>query len=252
MGLLERCNELFKTSSLYEVLGVSKEATEAEVRRSYYKVSLKVHPDRAPDDPLATEKFQVLGKVYTVLSDEEQKAVYDEQGIVDEEGDTLSQDRNWEEYWRVLFPKITLQDILEFESKYKGTDEERHDVLQLYTQHEGDMDAIMESVLCCSQEDEPRICSIIQDAIKKGEVTAFPTFTKEGEKKKRARRKRADKERQEAEKMQKEMGLDDEDESLTKMIKLKQKSREQNLDSFLSGLEAKYGQKSGKSKKGKK
>lgn len=59
MGLLERCQELFKTSNLYEVLGINKEAAEAEIRRSYYKVSLKVHPDRAPEDPLATEKFQV-------------------------------------------------------------------------------------------------------------------------------------------------------------------------------------------------
>ena len=61
MGLLDRCQELFNTSNLYEVLGINKEATEAEVRRSYYKVSLKVHPDRAPEDSLATEKFQVSG-----------------------------------------------------------------------------------------------------------------------------------------------------------------------------------------------
>ena len=60
MGLLEECTELFQTSSLYELLGVDPRATEAEVRRSYYKVSLQVHPDRAPDDPRATEKFQVM------------------------------------------------------------------------------------------------------------------------------------------------------------------------------------------------
>lgn len=251
MGLIERCTELFKTSSLYEVLGSTKEATEAELRRSYYKVSLKVHPDRAPDDPLATEKFQVLGKVYAVLSDAEQKAVYDEQGIVDEESDMLSQDRCWEDYWRVLFPKITQQDIIEFEKKYKGTDEERQDVLQLYVNFEGDMDAIMDSTLCCSQEDEPRISRIIQDAIDKKEVTAFPAFTKETDKKKKARRKRADKEREEAEQMQKEMGLGDEEDSLAKMIKLRHSSREKNFDSFLSDLEAKYAPK-GKSKKGKK
>lgn len=59
MGLLERCQELFKTSNLYEVLGVKKEAAEADIRKGYYKVSMKVHPDRAPDDPQATEKFQV-------------------------------------------------------------------------------------------------------------------------------------------------------------------------------------------------
>lgn len=60
MGLLERCEELFKTSNLYEVLGVAKEATDAELRRGYYKVSLQVHPDRAQGDELATDKFQVM------------------------------------------------------------------------------------------------------------------------------------------------------------------------------------------------
>lgn len=59
MGLIHRCEELFNTANLYDVLGINKDATAAEVRRSYYKVSLQVHPDRAPDDPEATEKFQV-------------------------------------------------------------------------------------------------------------------------------------------------------------------------------------------------
>ncbi|XP_059215174.1 dnaJ homolog subfamily C member 9 [Centropristis striata] len=252
MGLLERCQELFKTSNLYEVLGINKEAAEAEIRRSYYKVSLKVHPDRAPEDPLATEKFQVLGKLYAVLSDKEQRAVYDEQGVVDEESDILSQDRCWEETWRQLFPKITVQDILEFEKKYKGSDEERNDLIQLYVQHQGNMDAITMSAMCSSQEDEPRLCSIIQAAIDSGDVESFPAFTQESDKKKRARRKRADRERQEAEEMQKEMGLGDEDDSLVMMLKQRQTSREQNFNSYLSNLEAKYCKKSETSKRGKK
>lgn len=252
MGLLERCQELFKTSSLYEVLGIGKEAEEKDIRRSYYKVSLKVHPDRAPEDPQATEKFQVLGKVYAVLSDKEQRAVYDEQGVVDEESDVLSQDRCWEDYWRLLFPKITLQDILEFEKKYKGSDEERQDVIQLYVQHQGDLDTITASTMCCTQEDEPRLCGIIQAAIESGEVQSFPAFTQETTKKKRARRKRADREREEAEEMQKEMGLGDGDDSLVMMLKQKQQSREQNFNSFLSDLEAKYSKKTPKPKKGSK
>ncbi|XP_028323857.1 dnaJ homolog subfamily C member 9 [Gouania willdenowi] len=252
MGLLEQCKDLFRTSNLYEVLGVSKEAVEKEIRRSYYKVSLKVHPDRAPDDPQATEKFQVLGKVYSVLSDKEQRVVYDEQGVVDEESDALSQDRCWEDYWRLLFPKVTQNDIVEFEKKYKGSDEERKDVIQLYMQHEGDMNAIMDSTLCCTQEDEPRLSSLIQEAIESQEVPAYPAFTQESNKKKRARRKRADREREEAEEMQKEMGLGDEEDSLVMMLKQKQKSREQNFNSFLSDLEAKYSKKSTKSQSGRK
>uniref|UniRef100_A0A3B3ZXT2 DnaJ homolog subfamily C member 9 n=1 Tax=Periophthalmus magnuspinnatus TaxID=409849 RepID=A0A3B3ZXT2_9GOBI len=236
MGLLERCDELFKTSSLYEVLGTTKHATEADIRKAYYKVSLRIHPDRAPDDPRATDKFQVLGKVYAVLSDEEQRKVYDEQGIVDEETDALSQVRCWEEYWR-------LDEIWHcvFSSAQKKS---RQDILQYYVRYKGDMDAIMESVLCGSADDEPRISSIIQDAIDNNEVATLSAFTKESEKKKKARRKRADKERQEAEQMQKEMGLGDDDESLTKMIK--------NFNSFLTNLEEKYAPKTGKSKKGKK
>ncbi|CAG6016748.1 unnamed protein product [Menidia menidia] len=252
MGLLEQCEELFKTSNLYEVLGINKEANEADIRRSYYKVSLKVHPDRAPEDPQATEKFQVLGKLYTVLTDKDQRAIYDEQGVVDEESDVLSQDRCWEDYWRLLFPKITVEDILKFEKNYKGTEEERADVIRLYVQHKGDMDAIMTSVLCCSQEDEPRFCSIVQAAIDSGEVEAFPAFTQESNKKKRARRKRADRERQEAEEMQKEIGLDGQDDSLVSMLKQRQQSRGNNFNSFLSDLEAKYSKKSAQPPKGKK
>ncbi|XP_028982852.1 dnaJ homolog subfamily C member 9 [Betta splendens] len=248
MGLLDRCQELFKSSNLYEVLSVSKEATEADIRRSYYKVSLKVHPDRAPEDPLATEKFQVLGKLYAVLSDEEQRAVYDEQGVVDEESDILSQDRCWEDHWRLLFPKVTVQDIIDFEKKYKGSDEEKQDLIKLYVKHEGVMDVITAWALCYSQEDEPRVCSIIQAAINSGEVPAFPAFTQESEKKKRARKRMADRERKEAEEMQREMGLGDQDDSLVMMLKEKQKSREQNFNSFLSDLEAKYSKKGGKAR----
>ncbi|KAL4640138.1 dnaJsubfamily C member 9-like [Arapaima gigas] len=252
MGLLERCEELFRTSNLYEVLGVAKTASVAEVRRGYYKVSLQVHPDRAADDPRATEKFQALGKVYAVLSDKEQRAVYDEQGIVDEESDSLCQERNWEEYWRLLFPKITVEDIMNFEKKYKGTEEEKQDLSRLYLQFEGDMDLIMDSALCCTHEDEPRIASIIQSAIDSNELPAFNAFTQESNKKKKNRKRKADKERKEAEEMQKEMGVSSED-SLVAILKQKQKSRGQEFNSFLANLEAKYTKKAGKGgKKGKK
>lgn len=49
---------------------------------------------------------QILGKVYSVLSDKEQRTLYDEQGTVDEDSDVLSQDRDWEAYWRLLLKKV--------------------------------------------------------------------------------------------------------------------------------------------------
>lgn len=42
---------------------------------------------------------------------------------------------NWEDYWRLLFKKVTEQDITEFENKYKGSEEETSDVKQLYVRY---------------------------------------------------------------------------------------------------------------------
>ena len=56
------------------------------------------------------------------------------------------QDRDWGDYWRLLFPKITVEDIRSFEVKYKGSEEESEDLKRAYLRHEGDMDRIMEDV----------------------------------------------------------------------------------------------------------
>ena len=54
------------------------------VKKGYYKVSLEVHPDRVPEEEKeqATKKFQTLGRVYSVLSDKDKRAVYDDTGKV--------------------------------------------------------------------------------------------------------------------------------------------------------------------------
>ena len=72
-GLIETVEELFKTKDLYEVLGVEKDADAAQIKKAYYKTSLKVHPDRVDSEAreLATKKFQTLGAVYKILSDKD-------------------------------------------------------------------------------------------------------------------------------------------------------------------------------------
>jgi len=65
----------------YEVLGIPRGATDAEIKRSYRKLAMKWHPDKNPDNgEEASTKFQLVGEAYAVLSDKEKKAIYDQYG----------------------------------------------------------------------------------------------------------------------------------------------------------------------------
>lgn len=64
----------------YEVLGVSKSATTAEIKKAYRKLALKYHPDRNPDNKEAEEKFKEAAEAYEVLSNAEKKQKYDQFG----------------------------------------------------------------------------------------------------------------------------------------------------------------------------
>lgn len=56
-----------------QALGVEKTATQAEIKKAYRLLALKLHPDKNPGDPEAGNKFQALSDVYSVLSDEEKR-----------------------------------------------------------------------------------------------------------------------------------------------------------------------------------
>lgn len=65
---------------LYQTLGVGRDASKDEIKKAHRKLALKYHPDKNPDDKVASEKFKRAQEAYDVLSDEEKRAAYDRYG----------------------------------------------------------------------------------------------------------------------------------------------------------------------------
>ncbi|KAJ6787910.1 hypothetical protein PWT90_01893 [Aphanocladium album] len=261
----------------YEVLGLERSATVDDIKKGYRKAALKHHPASSFLFPLLTDKvadserakahetFQSVAFAYAVLSDPARRKRYDTTGstaesIVDSEG------FNWSEFYREQFKDAISTDAIEqFAAKYKGSEEEKDDVLVAYEQCAGDMDALFEHVILSSVvDDEERFREIIDHAIEDEDVPAFRAYTREPKLKRAARLKRARSEAAEAEDYAKELGVHDQifgdkkggkkkgkagsEDALAALIQKRQQDRS---ESFFDHLEAKYGAPS-KGKKGKK
>ena len=64
----------------YEILGVNRDASDEEIRKTYRKLAMKYHPDRNPDNPKTEEKFKEAKEAYEMLSDSSKRSAYDQFG----------------------------------------------------------------------------------------------------------------------------------------------------------------------------
>ncbi len=159
--------------TIYEALGVSQDATEHEIRKAYFKLAVKVHPDRNPDDAQATERFQSLQKIYEVLMDPEKRRIYDQTGCLDDE-DMLSEEKfeSLYEYYKKQFNEVTADAIEEFKSSYQMSEEEMNDVLCYYEEFHGNMQSVFDHVMLSEPDvDSERFQTYIDDALEDGRLS---------------------------------------------------------------------------------
>ncbi|KAM7537028.1 hypothetical protein Aperf_G00000079485 [Anoplocephala perfoliata] len=241
----EDAKRLFGTDNLYDLLGVESDSSQTDLKRAFYKCSLKYHPDRHNESKksLATEQFQIISQAFSILSDEDSRAAYDETGII---GESFSEKsfKDWVDYFNLIFPKFTKRDYDEEMKKYIGSEKERDDIAKAYERYEGDMDKIMETVLFADCLKEDRIRNIIRQLIDEKKIKPYAAFIKESAKKRANRLKRAQRERAEFErnsKRSKDNGEDDASmDSLILAIQNDKERRQAAADSFIDQLAAKY------------
>jgi curved DNA-binding protein len=83
----------------YKILGVSKNATQDEIKKAYRKLAVKYHPDKNPNDKTAEEKFKEVNEANDVLSNQEKRKKYDEIGenwqYYQQQGKSGNEDFDW-------------------------------------------------------------------------------------------------------------------------------------------------------------
>lgn len=254
----------------YAVLSVPQDATPDQIKTAYRKAALKHHPDKAAESDKATAhaKFQEVAFAHAILSDERRRRRYDVTGRTEESLDVDGEDGgfDWMSYYREQYRDvITTEAIDKFSEGYKGSEEERRDVLDWFERCEGDMRKLYQNVMLSDMAvDEDRFREIIDEAIEKEKVEAYKKYTKESE---AARKKRVDAAKKKRDKDAKEAEAHAEDLGIGKDLKKKDKGKKDSgmgdlaaligqrqkgrAEGFLADLEAKYAPK-GKAKAGAK
>jgi curved DNA-binding protein len=85
----------------YKILGVSRNASQQEIKEAYRRLARQYHPDVNPDDPQAQERFKEINEAYHVLSDPEKRAKYDRLGASWRQWERMGgrpEDFNWEQW----------------------------------------------------------------------------------------------------------------------------------------------------------
>jgi DnaJ family protein C protein 9 len=141
-----------------------------------------IHPDKAAPDEKDTahKQFQEIAFAYAVLSDDRRRKRYDLTGSTAEtlEGDD---DFSWLNFYREQFENVVSEEAINrIANEYKGSAEEREELLNAYNKGKGSLNVIYEMVMLSDiLEDDDRFRQILDEEIANGNIKSFPAYAKE-------------------------------------------------------------------------
>ena len=158
----------FAGLSLYAVLGVEKSAANDDIKRGYRRAALKYHPDhnRSPD---ANDEFGYLAHAHDILSNDATRTLYDETGMHDSSSyasSSTDSSVSSTDYWRSVFPQVTVDEIEAFREKYVGSEEEVEDIKAAYQRYEGNVQHVLDSIPFAEADSVARLCQLLNQHCK--------------------------------------------------------------------------------------
>ena len=152
-----------KRDDLYSLLGVSKTATNDEIRNAYRNLVFLYHPDKNKTDPDASSKFINISRAYKVLSNKQSRIIYDETGEYEEEGKDLKINHISINDFR---KKVSVKEIENYKKKYKDSKEEEEDLINFYNKEKGNITNILEIIPYSTNKDINRFLKIYEKLFK--------------------------------------------------------------------------------------
>ena len=152
------------TGDPYQLLNVPRDAQARAIRKAYFLLARRVHPDRNPSADAAAA-FQALQKAYGILSDPAKRKLFDKTGCTDQDSEAF-----WEAYqqYRTIYPEVNKEDIAAFAQKYRRSAEEKEDLRAFYTERGGDVSTLQAHIMVSRPEDAARFAAFFDAEIASG------------------------------------------------------------------------------------
>eukprot|EP01068_Selenidium_serpulae_P010298 Selendium_serpulae@DN5425_c0_g1_i4.p1 len=219
------------STKLYDILGVAPTANKHQILKAYRLRALQLHPDKNRDDPKATECFQQLQMAFEILKDETRRHVYDTSGCTEEETPIFQTSFD---YYRELFPPVTASDIESFKSRYKGSSEERDDLIHFYQENDGDISTLFECIILAEPEEAQRFTDLYHQYFNEKALDRTKKFDRSAAKLPKMAERFARKREAEAKESEQENG------DFNSLIAAIQENQTKRSGGFLEALEQKH------------